>query len=190
MTAGTVESPSRGGQRARVKQGCRRRQRQVDRRWSEPAIQQPSPPVAEHRPAIILATRREERWQLAAGVEMRDQLAHPTTVAGAGPIGERLPRQPALVLLENRRGFHTADLVGTSGRPTRARRQPVIRRPHAVEFGQGRLPEPNRREHALLLRNSRAAARQRVRAASAARPGQEPARGRQWLLHRPGGTQA
>jgi hypothetical protein len=67
---------ARRDQRARVQQRRRGSERQVDRRGRLATVDEAPAPVAEHRATVVLATGREERRELVAGVEMRDELAH------------------------------------------------------------------------------------------------------------------
>jgi hypothetical protein len=77
-----------------------------------------------------------------------DEPAHPTPVAGPGPIGQSLPRQPALVLLKNPRRVHTRILSKPpDGRlaPSRARYRPstgrgVPQRPVVRTTSSGESP--------------------------------------------------
>jgi len=97
---------ARRDQRLRVQQRRCRGEREVDRRGRQSAIDQAAAPIAQDGATVVLAVPREEALELVAGVEVLNEFAHPTAIAGAGAGGQRLAIEPAVVVGENLIGGH------------------------------------------------------------------------------------
>jgi hypothetical protein len=97
---------TRGAGSARVEQRRRGREREVHRRRRQATVDQPQAPITQHRPAVILPVDGEECVELAAIGQMRNELAHPPSIAGTGSSGERLTSESAFVVGEDLLGLH------------------------------------------------------------------------------------
>ncbi len=89
------------GQRAGIKRRAGSREREVHRRRSQPPVHQPPAPIGQQRATVAVAVGRQEPRELTTGRQVLDQRAHPATIRSARAISQRLPRKPAVIVIEH-----------------------------------------------------------------------------------------